>query len=210
MSTVDRGRVMRRVAVLARYWEGILDAELRPVGVTSKQLQLLGVIERDFGGAGDGETAPGRDGVAHSETAECLRRPRRPRAPTASEVAEAMVTSHQNVMQTARALERRGFLRIERDRTDRRVRRLVLTDEHRRFWPGADSGTRVGWTISFPCCPRRNSRVLTARWTAWCRLPSAYTGGGAVRVRKPVLCEAVRAAVADELTRTQSSFSIAL
>ena len=138
MSTVDRGRVMRRVAVLARYWEGILDAELRPVGVTTKQLQLLGVIERDFGGAGDGESAPGGNGVAHSEPAECPApagaSADQSGAPTASEVAEAMVTSHQNVMQIARALERRGFLRIERDATDRRVRRLVLTDEHRQFW----------------------------------------------------------------------------
>jgi hypothetical protein len=39
---------MRQVALLSRYWEGILDAGLRDSGITSRQLLFLGVIERDF------------------------------------------------------------------------------------------------------------------------------------------------------------------
>jgi DNA-binding MarR family transcriptional regulator len=105
MSSPDLGRIMRQVALLSRYWEGILDAGLRDSGITSRQLLFLGVIERDF-----------------------------PAPPAISEVADAMVTSHQNVMQMARTLERRGFVRVEADARDRRVRRIVLTDEHRAFW----------------------------------------------------------------------------
>jgi len=110
MSSPDLGRIMRQIALLSRYWEGIFDAGLREAGITSRQLLFLGVLEREFSDP-----------------------------PTVSEVAETMVTSHQNVMQMARTLERRGFVRVEEDSRDRRARRIVLTEEHRRFWRERDA-----------------------------------------------------------------------
>ncbi|MFP4510859.1 MAG: MarR family winged helix-turn-helix transcriptional regulator [Spirochaetaceae bacterium] len=101
----DPGRIMREVFQLARYWEGILDSGLRETGITAKQLFLVSLLEREFDG-----TAP------------------------VSVIANAMLTSHQNIMQMARALERHGFVAITRDTADRRTRLVSLTDEHRRFW----------------------------------------------------------------------------
>ena len=36
--------------------------------------------------------------------------------------------------QVARALERKGFLRVEQDEADARARRLVVTDKSRAYW----------------------------------------------------------------------------
>jgi DNA-binding MarR family transcriptional regulator len=47
--------------------------------------------------------------------------------PTLGEVAGVMSTTHQNAKQIALALERKGMLRITRDGTDGRVRRLEPT-----------------------------------------------------------------------------------
>jgi DNA-binding MarR family transcriptional regulator len=124
---------MRQVALLARYWEGILDAGLRDAGITSRQLLFLGVIEREF-------ATP----------------------PTVSEVAGAMVTSHQNVMQMARTLERRGFVRVEDDPQDRRVRRIVLTDEHRRFWRERDADDSGAVDALFAVLSDDEQRTLQA------------------------------------------------
>jgi DNA-binding MarR family transcriptional regulator len=103
--TFDPARVMRMVFQLSRYWEGILDAGLRDAGVTAKQLFLLSLLEREFHG-------PAR----------------------ASVIAGKMLTSHQNIMQMARALERGGFVTIQPDPADRRGRLIALTAEHREYW----------------------------------------------------------------------------
>ena len=55
-------------------------------------------------------------------------------APSFSECATVLATSHQNVKQLALALERKGFLRIVKDREDGRVRRLVATAKNDRYW----------------------------------------------------------------------------
>jgi DNA-binding MarR family transcriptional regulator len=55
-------------------------------------------------------------------------------APSLSQVASALSTTHQNAKQIAAALERKGFLRIELDATDRRVRRLATTAKSRAYW----------------------------------------------------------------------------
>ena len=107
--TFDPARVMRSVFQLSRYWEGILDAGLRDAGVTAKQLFLLSMLEREFHG-------PAR----------------------ASVVAGKMLTSHQNIMQMARALERRGFVTVLEDPSDRRSRLIALTATHRDYWESRD------------------------------------------------------------------------
>lgn len=105
MESAEQAKMMRQVFLLSRYWEGILDAGLRETGITAKQLFMLALMEREF-----------------SE------------APSISELAARSLTSHQNVMQMARSLQKRGFVVIEEDPVDRRVKKIRLTPHHRRFW----------------------------------------------------------------------------
>jgi DNA-binding MarR family transcriptional regulator len=55
-------------------------------------------------------------------------------APSLSQAAAALGTTHQNAKQIATALERKGFLRIDPDQSDRRVRRLLTTNKSRSYW----------------------------------------------------------------------------
>jgi DNA-binding MarR family transcriptional regulator len=55
-------------------------------------------------------------------------------APSLSQAAAALGSTHQNAKQIATALERKGFLRIDPDDGDRRVRRLVTTAKSRAYW----------------------------------------------------------------------------
>jgi DNA-binding MarR family transcriptional regulator len=69
-------------------------------------------------------------------------------APSLSQAATALGTTHQNAKQIATALERKGFLRIDPDETDRRVRRLVTTARSRSYWKRrspADHERVLGW-----------------------------------------------------------------
>jgi DNA-binding MarR family transcriptional regulator len=90
------GRAFVVVSHLAR----IADAQLAPLGLTSRQWLLLAVLGRGF---------PGR-------------------APSLSEAAAAYGSSRQNVKQIAVGLEARGFLRLVPDAADGRTTRLALTD----------------------------------------------------------------------------------
>ncbi len=54
--------------------------------------------------------------------------------PTLTEVAEFMGSSRQNVKQLALKLEKRKFMRIEKDEKDNRALRLVLTEECNQFF----------------------------------------------------------------------------
>jgi DNA-binding MarR family transcriptional regulator len=55
-------------------------------------------------------------------------------SPSLSQAAGVLGTTHQNAKQIATALERKGFLRIDSDDGDRRVRRLVTTARSRSYW----------------------------------------------------------------------------
>ncbi len=77
-----------------------VEERLRPMGLTSRQWLLLGVIDKGFPGY----------------------------APTLSEATAVFGTSRQNVKQVVLQLERGGWLRLEPDPADGRVIRLVLTD----------------------------------------------------------------------------------
>lgn len=100
----QRVRLFRALLATAALLRGRLDRELAPSGITTQQAALLQFIQ------------------AQSE------------APTISQVAQAMHMTHQNVKQIAGALERKGFVEIAVDAADGRVRRLVLTAHHHRFW----------------------------------------------------------------------------
>ncbi len=99
-----RVRLFRLLVIDANLLRGLMERELAPHGVTVQQSAMLQWIES------------------------------RPQPPTISEVAAGMGMTHQNVKQIALALQRKGFVEITVDEHDRRVRRLVLTAHHRRFW----------------------------------------------------------------------------
>jgi len=66
--------------------------------------------------------------------------------PSLSEVANALVTSHQNVKQLVAALQKKGFLRLVVDKQDARVRRVVTTAKNEKHWARRDPDdfVRVG------------------------------------------------------------------
>jgi len=57
-----------------------------------------------------------------------------PKAPSIGECASLMGTSHQNIRQLIKRLEKRGFVLVKTDPNDRRTQRLYLTQLCRDFW----------------------------------------------------------------------------
>lgn len=100
----NRVRAFRLVLGTAARMRAAMDRELADSGITTQQAAMLQCVQAQ------------------------------PEAPTMGVVAAAMAMTHQNVKQIALALERKGFLNIVVDETDRRARRLVLTAHHHRFW----------------------------------------------------------------------------
>jgi DNA-binding MarR family transcriptional regulator len=99
-----RVRVFRLLLARSAQLRAKLDRVLAPTGVTTQQGGMLQWIEGQ------------------------------PEAPTIGAVAAGLGMTHQNVKQIAAALQRKQFLVIEVDASDRRARRLVLTEHHRQFW----------------------------------------------------------------------------
>ena len=60
--------------------------------------------------------------------------------PSLSQAAAALGTTHQNAAQLVASLERKGFLRVERDPGDARRKRLVSTEANSRYWRERDAG----------------------------------------------------------------------
>ena len=60
--------------------------------------------------------------------------------PSLSQAAAALGTTHQNAAQLVASLERKGFLRVERDPADARRKRLVPTEANLRYWQERDAG----------------------------------------------------------------------
>lgn len=101
------------VFLLSRRWEALGDRELEGTGVTTKQWMVLVVAGNLF-----------------------------EHPPSLKEVAAVLGTSHQNVRAITNRLVARGLLSLEKDPTDRRVKRLHLTPENQRFWE--ERGDRDG------------------------------------------------------------------
>ena len=95
----DTTFVFGALFVTANLMETLLDRAFASYGITSKQWLLLITIQSLF-----------------------------QEAPTVSQVASVMGSSHQNVKQVALNLEKRGFLRLEKDKQDGRAIRLLVTD----------------------------------------------------------------------------------
>jgi len=103
-SQAGRVRLFRHLLATATQLRLRLDRALAASGVTTQQAAMLQFIEAQ------------------------------PEPPTLGSVAAGLGMTHQNAKQIVRVLERKGFLRIEVDAADRRVRRLVLQPRHQAFW----------------------------------------------------------------------------
>ncbi|WP_424358575.1 MarR family transcriptional regulator [Methanocella sp. MCL-LM] len=98
-SRIDMARyTLIMVFLIEQRWRYYIEKELEPDGITAKQWLMLIVIGAGF---------------RH--------------APSIQEVADAMSTTHQNVKQVAAAMERQGFMTLERDPENRRIIRLKVT-----------------------------------------------------------------------------------
>jgi DNA-binding MarR family transcriptional regulator len=54
--------------------------------------------------------------------------------PSIKDVANMVSTSHQNVKEIADRLEKRGFIKIEKDKNDKRILRLKTTEKNAKYW----------------------------------------------------------------------------
>jgi DNA-binding MarR family transcriptional regulator len=86
--------------IVEQRWRYIIEKELEPDGITTKQWLMLIVIASGF-----------------------------KYPPSIQEVADAMSTTHQNVKQIAASMERRGFMVLERDAENKRIIRLKVTEK---------------------------------------------------------------------------------
>ena len=62
--------------------------------------------------------------------------------PTLKELAEIMGSSHQNVKQILMKLEKKGYVQILPDQTDKRKQRIVLTEKTRAFCEEHEEGSQ--------------------------------------------------------------------
>ncbi len=85
--------------IVEQRWRYVIEKELEPDGITAKQWLMAIVVASAF-------KSP----------------------PSIQEVADALSTTHQNVKQIAASMERRGFMRLERDEKNRRIIRLKITE----------------------------------------------------------------------------------
>jgi len=100
----DQKFVFGSIQIIANKKETLLERVLKEFDMTFKQWFLMVVIENTF------DTPP-----------------------TLKETAKAMGSSHQNVKQIALKLEQKGFVILEIDKKDLRVKRIRLTEKCYKF-----------------------------------------------------------------------------
>ncbi len=122
----------------------LVDERLDGFGLTSRQWLLLGLLDKAFPGY----------------------------APTLSEATAVFGTSRQNVKQIALQLERGGWLRMDPDPVDRRVRRLVLTDKLAVFHDPVVQADQAAFILAVfgGLTPRQRRTFLTLVTTCMSRL----------------------------------------
>lgn len=99
--------------LLTRKWEVIVNRTYSRDDLTVKQLLLLIVVQNSF-----------------------------KEPPAVSDVAKALATSHQNVKALSLQLEKKGFLQLYRDESDRRTIRLKLEKGKEAYWDDRDKKDR--------------------------------------------------------------------
>lgn len=109
-SIPDRPMIFALLLIISNKMDTLLERELKEFGVTAKQWFL-------------------------SETLHSLYES----PPTLKEVANDMGSSHQNIKQVAIKLQKKGLLRLEKDKNDARVTRLRLAEKSGAFWAQTDA-----------------------------------------------------------------------
>jgi len=100
----DKQFIFGSLLFTANRMDTLLERELKEFDITSKQWMLSIIIDNLFN-----------------------------EAPTMKDVAKEMGSSHQNVKQVALKLEKKGLLKMTKDKKDARVTRLNMTDESYQF-----------------------------------------------------------------------------
>jgi DNA-binding MarR family transcriptional regulator len=114
-SRLDMARFILVVFFLVgQRWRYIIEKELEPDGITAKQWLMAIVVASGF-------KSP----------------------PSIQEVADALITTHQNVKQIAASMERRGFMSLERDEKNRRIIRLKVTGRCLALFKKREEDTRA-------------------------------------------------------------------
>ena len=111
-------QAFRALLLLTQRLRNLMDARLRPDGLTTQQAALL-------------------------TAARALGRP------SLNEAAAALETTPQNVAQLVEALERKGFLAVESDPSDKRRRLLATTMTSERYWRTRDESDREALSAWF-------------------------------------------------------------
>lgn len=96
--------------VLGQKLKELADYHLKADGLTINQVLVLIAIERGFDFA-----------------------------PSISEITALLSTSRQNVKQLTSQLEKKGFVKMIKDTTDRRVLRVKTTSKNEKYWKQRDS-----------------------------------------------------------------------
>lgn len=100
---------------IAQKWQNIVDRKLdEKAGITTRQWMLLVILSRTFSD----------------------------KLPTITEAASAFGTSRQNLKRIATDLQKKGYVIITPDPSDRRIQRLVLTGMHARVF---ESKKNLAW-----------------------------------------------------------------
>ncbi len=100
------------------------------------------------------------------------------RGPSLSQAAAALGTTHQNVKQLARALERKGFLRLVPNEADGRSRRLVATAKSARYWRRRSAGDQRRVLEWFSVLSEKEARTLFRLLMNLANQVSRYAGRG--------------------------------
>lgn len=108
-SIPDEPMVIALLLIISNKMNTLLDREFKEFDVTTKQWFLSETIKSLF------DTAP-----------------------TMKELASEMGSSHQNIKQVALKLQKKGLLKLEKDKKDARVTRLRLTERSYDFWKETD------------------------------------------------------------------------
>lgn len=100
-----REQIFGNLFRLSNKLQATVDKLLAPYDISTKQWLLTALLQKSFG-----------------------------RPVSLGELADAMGCTYQNVKQTAQKLQKKGYIRMEKDEKDRRVTLVKLTQKHYMFW----------------------------------------------------------------------------
>lgn len=101
----NKGYLFGALLLVGNKMDTLLERVLKKHGITAKQWFMLLIINNLF-----------------------------EHPPTLVEVAKEMGSSHQNVKQVALKLEEKGMIRLVKDKRDKRITRIIITEKNNVLW----------------------------------------------------------------------------